>query len=96
MKRVRPEQAAVESDQSELANLVNRQLDAHHDIRERLAKLEIRTEYLATKTDIANVKTDLANAKVWGIRGILGAVGAIGSILAALIVVLLRFWLLKP
>ena len=86
--RIYPENIGQQPvDSRELLALEKRQLDAHSDIRERVAVLEAETKHFATKTDIAN-------AKLWAVTSVLGAVVSVVSIL--LMVALTLFRLVRP
>ena len=60
---IRPEPASGAADRLELAALERRQLEAHADIRERLARIEAKQESWATKEEVARLQ-------VWVLRGV--------------------------
>lgn len=51
-------------------------------LSERVAALEARGEYLATKEDIAELKTEIVGIKVWVLWGVLsGSLAALGLLM---------------
>ena len=65
---------------AELKKLLDGQLEATGDLRERVKALETDSKHYATKADLANVK-------VWAMRGI---AGGLLSIIIALVAVFVR------
>ena len=65
---------------AELKKLLDGQLEATGDLRERVKALETDSKHYATKADLANVK-------VWAVTGV---AGALLSIIIALVVALVR------
>lgn len=65
---------------AELKKLLDGQLEATGDLRERVKALETDSKHYATKADLANVK-------VWAMRGI---AGGLLSIVIALVAVFVR------
>ena len=65
------------------------------DLRERIARLEIHVQYLATTVDkvitkveeanknVESLKTSIANVKVWVLAGALGAVPIVMGLMLA-------------
>lgn len=92
----RPEEAA-----SAEWTLIDGQLEATGDLRERVKVLESESKHYATKADLANAKADLANAKVldddrrrqdarWVIGALLSVIGVLVSALVALGIAFVR------
>ena len=70
MTEIRPEPLTIKGTADETKAMDAHQLDAHSDIRERIARLEEATKHFATKADVVNVK-------VWALGGLAGALLAV-------------------
>ncbi len=78
MVRIDPETPIGREDVAEIRAAVAQQLDAHSQIRERVATLEEAARHFAKKVDVSNVK-------VWMLSTILGVGGSIILMLGYLI-----------
>ena len=83
---IRPEPESGAVDRSELEALERRRLEAHADIRERLARLETNQNYWATKENIQGLK-------VWVLGGTLAAMFSVLLTLLTGVALLVRaYW----
>ena len=85
---IKPEKPAEAPDSQELDALETGRLEAFVDVRERLAKLEGKAEYLATKHEVERLRSWFLRVLIISMVSIFGLVLS----LLGLVLVLLRLW----
>ncbi len=79
---------AVGNPQSEPAASASSGGGGGSNVEQRLARLETRIEYLATKEDVQKLETRVEQVKVWVLAGVIGGM----AVAAGLTVAILRLF----